>query len=916
MTGVWNWALAVGGLALLTSTAAGAEPAATGPRIPGFERFFANGEADAAAGGRLLISELNCRSCHPAENHAGPVGDKQAPILDKVGDRARPEWIQAFLTDPQQAKPGTTMPDVFSGLTEDVKRQQITALTHFLVGTGSISDTHPDAASAKRGLSHFRRVGCAACHDSPADGATPLATSVPFPVLGQKYSIQSLATFLKDPLAVRPSGRMPALGLKDEEYRDLANYFLRDREVAANVEFTTYQGSWEKLPDFESVKPDKKGTSAGFDLSAAGRENNFGIRFSTHLFIKAAGEYQLILGSDDGSRLLIDGEAAVSVDGIHPHEEKRSSRRLEAGWHPVVVEYFQGGGEWSLSVEIEGNGLVRQPLAGLVALSTETPLAEQSKDHFAVDEELARQGQTLFGSLGCANCHQLKRDDKPIAAAKSAKPWKELTGTGGCLSATPAVGVPNYRFAPRQVAAIAAAQSSAPADTTPQDAVHTTMAALNCYACHRRGEVGGVEEARNASFTSTQPEMGDEGRLPPALTGVGDKLRDDWLKQVLEQGANDRQNYMQTKMPKFGGRNVGHLAAAYIAIDRQPDSAPKPEFTEPDYRIKADGRHLVGAKALSCIKCHDFAQHPAQGIRAINLATMTKRLREDWFYRYMDNPTEYRPGTRMPAPWPFGQTTVRDVLGASVPKQMGAVWRYLSDGNKAAVPVGLVREPIELTANDAPILYRNFIDGAGSRAIGVGYPEKLNLAWDANDMRLAMVWHGAFIDASRHWNGRGVGFEAPLGDHLLPLPEGQPLAPLVSLNDAWPSGMARENGFRFRGYQLDEHERPTFKYTLGELTIDDFCQPVVVEGSKDPHLRRTLTITGPASDKAWYFRAVTAKSIVPATTPGGWTVDDTWTLTVDPANVGEFRDIGGRKELLLPIKKSAEKLTIDLNYAW
>ena len=35
------------------------------------------------------------------------------------------------------------------------------------------------------------------------------------------------------------------------------------------------------------------------------------------------------------------------------------------------------------------------------------------------------------------------------------------------------------------------------------------------------------------------------------------------------------------------------------------------------------------------------------------------------------------------------------------------------------------------------IIYRNFIEGAGTRAIGVGYPEKLNLAFDANEMRLA-----------------------------------------------------------------------------------------------------------------------------------------------------------------------------------
>lgn len=60
-----------------------------------------------------------------------------------------------------------------------------------------------------------------------------------------------------------------------------------------------------------------------------------------------------------------------------------------------------------------------------------------------------------------------------------------------------------------------------------------------------------------------------------------------------------------------------------------------------------------------------------------------------------------------------------------------------------------------------PIIYRNFIEGAGARAIGVGYPEKVNLAFDANSLRVAMIWQGAFIDAARHWRDRGVGYQPP-----------------------------------------------------------------------------------------------------------------------------------------------------------
>ncbi len=36
----------------------------------------------------------------------------------------------------------------------------------------------------------------------------------------------------------------------------------------------------------------------------------------------------------------------------------------------------------------------------------------------------------------------------------------------------------------------------------------------------------------------------------------------------------------------------------------------------------------------------------------------------------------------------------------------------------------------------------------GSRSILVGFPERVHVAFDANDIRLAKAWHGRFFDAS------------------------------------------------------------------------------------------------------------------------------------------------------------------------
>src|SRR5688572_25779569 len=75
--------------------------------VPGFERLYAAGKADAVKGGLLLLGELSCTSCHAGADKS--VGRKQAPVLDNVGSRVRLGHLRQFLSDPQKTKPGTAM---------------------------------------------------------------------------------------------------------------------------------------------------------------------------------------------------------------------------------------------------------------------------------------------------------------------------------------------------------------------------------------------------------------------------------------------------------------------------------------------------------------------------------------------------------------------------------------------------------------------------------------------------------------------------------------------------------------------------------------------------------------------------------------------------------------------------------------
>lgn len=223
-----------------------------------------------------------------------------------------------------------------------------------------------------------------------------------------------------------------------------------------------------------------------------------------------------------------------------------------------------------------------------------------------------------------------------------------------------------------------------------------------------------------------------------------------------------------------------------------------------------------------------------------------------------------------------------------------------------------------LIVKDEPVIYRNFIQGAGTRGIGVGYPGGFNIAWSAATMNLALVWRGAFIDAARHWNDRGGGYQPPLGfDVLQPAPEGSlPFFIASSPSADWPKvePKARADDYQWKGYSLDAKRQPVFSYEWQGLKVQDQFE-VEGEGTKaDGKLIRTLTIQGNVPENAWFRLAQGAKM---EAKDGGFIVD-----------AGRL-DLGGRgfenrfrimapgatlagQNLVLPVKAGSIKVT----YQW
>ncbi|MCE9606553.1 MAG: c-type cytochrome [Planctomycetia bacterium] len=914
------------------------------PVIASYERLYQAKKTDLAAGGLLLAGELNCTSCHQLDRAlADFVHAKKAPVLSDVGNRVRPEWIRALLANPHQAKPGTTMPDMLATLPLEEKAKSVEALVHFLASTTTqtLHDANIDQGAVKRGEQLFHEVGCAACHNSQKADAKPVPFAVPLPKVDAKYTLKSLADFLRDPLKVRSSGRMPSLNLTEPEANDIASYFLKDVRGEPNFRYSFYEGRWERLPNFETMKPNETGISAGLDVGVAKRKNNFGLRFEGFLRLEKDATYTFRLSSDDGSRLSIDGTTVVDADGIHPVGDKEGKSTLKAGVHRVVVDYFDAGGDAVLNVVLRSSG--NDPwrsLASVVTLTSEP--AKKVDSAFQVDPQLAALGKKLFVSTGCASCHELKQGKETLAAKEPIRQFAELRDGRGCLAEEPVTDplqtIPRYSLTAAQRSALTAslewAQSAGKmkAKPTAKQRAESSFAAFNCYACHQRDGLGGVDpnktvdlnddgipdrdptsELLSPLFVGTTPEMGDEGRLPPRLDGVGAKLADAYLKQVLERGSKDRP-YMRTVMPNFGGTNVGKLAGVLQELDA-PLNDKLAVLEGPEYRAKADGRALIGTKGFGCVKCHQFNKQKAEGIQGIDMTILTRRVRPEWFAKYVRDPQSLRPGTRMPTIFVNGQSPLKETLGGNAEKQLAAMWLFLNDGEKAAIPFGVGGQPIELIADKEAIIYRNFIEGVGPRAIGVGYPEKANLAFDAGGLRLASMWHGAFVDAAKHWTGRGQGFQGPLGDDVIQLPTGVAFARLETTQQPWPTATPKELDQHFRGYRLGENRRPTFLYDLGDVHVEDTITPVKA-GKQTTFSRKIALKADTVKDSQLWFRAVAAKQIA-AATDGWYEIDGLWRVRVRSGQAEPVVRSGPQgQELLVPVSFADGRALVEQELVW
>jgi cytochrome c1 len=209
------------------------------------------GDATLQTKAASLYGESFCASCHAVQNAAGNlVGGNIGPELTKIGSKAKPEWLQAWVRNPHDYDPPTGMPHY------RFTDQEVGELTGFLLAKTDadlLANVHLEPATPEQ-IANGKRLandyGCASCHvisgiKRPENFAPELTKIGSKPVNqlafapGVKHTLYDyIGAKIKQPRAFGPGLKMPQYAFSATQADALVNALLAQNERALTLPST------------------------------------------------------------------------------------------------------------------------------------------------------------------------------------------------------------------------------------------------------------------------------------------------------------------------------------------------------------------------------------------------------------------------------------------------------------------------------------------------------------------------------------------------------------------------------------------------------------------------------------------------------------------------------------------------------
>lgn len=354
-----------------------------------------------------------------------------------------------------------------------------------------------------------------------------------------------------------------------------------------------------------------------------------------------------------------------------------------------------------------------------------------STERVGRDGDPAR-GRELMQTSGCLGCHQLEGLESDYAAPD----LRRLHETDGCLADDVPASLPRYRLGSAERDAlrrfVGAYRATPDVVAAPTFDLARRMEQLRCGACH---PIGG------------EPRTGSLAEPAPPLTDIGAKLRAESLEQAI--GAETRiLDWQELRMPTYRAEDASWLASALAKASGIAPGENADRGLSGDAKIGLSMLGMDGSQGgLGCIGCHGWRQFAALGENGPNLFETGRRLRRDWFLRWMRGPERILAGTSMP-----------NYFGAADPAQarldLANLWAAFRSSAELPPPVGFQAARASLGDEAMPVpgeramVVRWDMPEATPASIAVGLPGGVSYCFDAGEARLRYAWRGGFLDLS------------------------------------------------------------------------------------------------------------------------------------------------------------------------
>jgi hypothetical protein len=233
-----------------------------------------------------------------------------------------------------------------------------------------------------------------------------------------------------------------------------------------------------------------------------------------------------------------------------------------------------------------------------------------------------------------------------------------------------------------------------------------------------------------------------------------------------------------------------------------------------------------------------------------------------------------------------------------------------------STPAPNLPAPITAEPQGEVLVLRSFMNfGAGKRThvVSVGDPAAVHYSMDLARAALLYAWRGPFLETTQMWNGRG---EPQLAEPLGATVRFSGAPTVAILRDAaaaWPDSSQADAPYRFHAYSINEDGRPTFRYQVGPVEVEETLRPAP-DGAT---LRRELRLRAPDNTGGVYVLLAQGSKVAPLANRSYGIDDLRYYVTLEPGMPDPvIRGAGAGQQLLVPVRFRNGQAQIVTGLVW